>query len=328
MIRQPLVIAGAGTNYASVQIETDILSAVNATVIDARLLSPASVRELAATADAIITDYFPCDSTLISQLKNCRVVASYGVGYDQIDVSSADSAGIIVTNNPDYCVDEMAEHTLALLLAAWRRIPAYDSHVRAGGWDYTAVPAPRKLAGSTLGVIGYGRIGRAVADRARGLGIHVVVHDLFLPAGTPRVDARSLEDTLSASDVVTLHLPLSDATRGLIGAEQLALMPSGAGLVNTARGALIDNASLEAALESGHLGWAALDATDPEPISVTSRLLDFPNVIITPHAGFYSEQSLIAAQTNAANEVLRVLLGRPPLHTVGRARGTLNGAPQ
>lgn len=321
MTKQLRVIVGAGTSYPDVRIETEILSVLDAEIIDARHLPDEEVRRLAVTADAILTDYFACDSELVASLENCSILASYGVGYDQIDVRAADAAGIVVTNNPEYCIDEMAEHTIALLLAAWRRIPQYDRHVHGGGWDYTAVPAPSRLKGATLGVVGYGRIGRSVAALARGLGMSVVVHDPFLPADVEGVDARSLSETLAAADAVTLHLPLSDATRGLIGSTEFAQLQPHAGFINTARGGLVDESALTTALQERRLAWAAIDAVSPEPIAPDNALLALPNVIVTPHAGFYSNESLVAAQTNAALEVLEVLQGRTPLHPVGAKRG-------
>ncbi|WP_349903814.1 C-terminal binding protein [Parafrigoribacterium humi] len=315
----PVVVAGAGTSFSSLDIERNILAEVGAEVIDARHLPEAEIRAACVNADAILSDYFACDESLIASLTRCRVIGSYGVGYDQIDVTAANTRNIQVTNNPEYCVDEMAEHTIAMLLAAWRRIPAYDRHVRGGGWDYASSPAPRRLRGATLGVVGFGRIGRAVAALGTGLGMRVIVHDPYLVQAQADAELMPLDELLSAADVVTLHLPLSPATRGLLGAEQIAMIDRHSGVINTARGALIDDEALAAALREDRLAWAAIDAFDPEPPLLSHPLLSAPNVVLSPHAGFYSSDSLIAAQTNAAQEVLRVLRGDAPLHPVGTA---------
>ena len=312
----PVVVAGAGTSYLNIDIERSVLAAVDATVIDARELSPDEVASVCRDADAIMSDYFVCDKQFISTLQRCRVISSYGVGYDQIDVIAANARDIQVTNNPEYCIDEVAEHTIAMLLAAWRRIPAYDRHVRQGGWDYTSQPPPRQLRGATLGVIGFGRIGRAVAKLGSGLGMHVIVYDPYI-AQSPGVEMVSLDRLLSAADAVSLHLPLTSATRGMLGGDQLALIKPDCGVINTARGGLIDEIALAAALHDGRIGWAALDAFDPEPPPSTHPLLTAPNVVLSPHAAFYSNESIRAAQLNAAREVLLVLEGRFPLHPVG-----------
>ena len=317
--RAPIVVAGAGTSFPNLDIERDILGALGATVIDARSLSDMDVAKFCKDADAILSDYFPCDEELIGSLQRCKIIGSYGVGFDQIDVAAADARNIQVTNNPEYCIDEMAEHTIAMLLAAWRRIPAYDRHVRDGGWDYTSQPVPRRLRGATLGVVGFGRIGRAVAKLGAGLGMRVIVHDPYLTQAQTDAELKSFDELLSTADAVTLHLPLSPTTRGMLGAKQLAMISAHAGVINTARGALLDGTALAAALSDGSLAWAAIDAFDPEPPLLTHPLLHAPNVVLSPHAGFYSSDSLVAAQSNAVHEVLRVLQGEPPLHAVGTA---------
>lgn len=315
----PTVIVGAGTSYLDVDTERAVLAETGAILIDARMLPDDEVRRLALTADAILTDYFPCDAALVDAMAHCRVIASYGVGFDQIDVPAADAAGIVVTNNPAYCVDEVAEHTVALILSSLRRIPSYDRHVRAGGWDYTAQPAPQRIRHTTVAVIGYGKIGRAVAALARAIGFTVVVHDPFLPDD---VDAAvtTLDDAVRSADVLTLHMPLSPQTRRFIGARELALLRPTAGVVNTARGGILDQRALADALTHRRLAWAALDALDPEPPEPADALLALDQVTLTPHAAFYSNEALQAAQLNAAMEVRRVLTGGAPSHPVGRHR--------
>jgi D-3-phosphoglycerate dehydrogenase len=317
----PTVIVGAGTSYLDIETERAVLAETGADIIDARALTDQEVRHLATTADALITDYFACDAELIETMSRCRVLASYGVGFDQIDVSAADAAGIVVTNNPAYCVDEVAEHTIALILASLRRVVPYDRHVRRGGWDYTSQPAPRRIQGTTVAVIGYGKIGRAVGALARSAGFSVVVHDPFLPDGLE--EAVGLDEALAAADVVSLHLPLSPQTRGIIGSRELAMLRPTAGLVNTARGGILDHDALAAALQEKRLAWAALDALDPEPPEPDHPLLHLDQVTVTPHAAFYSNEALQAAQCNAALEVRRILTGQSPASAVGRHRSPI-----
>jgi D-3-phosphoglycerate dehydrogenase len=314
----PVVIAGAGTSYPDIDTESAVLADIGATVIDARHMSDAEVRLAALEADAIITDYFPCDASLIAELARCQVLASYGVGFDHIDVAAADEAGIVVTNNPAYCVDEVAEHTIALILSSLRRVVPYDRHVRSGGWDYTSQPAPQRIRNTTVAVVGYGKIGRAVAALATALGFGVVVHDPFLPDGADDIAHVTLDRALEKADILTLHLPLSPQTKGLIGSRELALLRPTAGVVNTARGGLLDHDVLAEALSQRKLAWAALDAFDPEPPPGEHPLLRLDQVTVTPHAAFYSSESLRAAQLNAAIEVRRILSSESATSNVGR----------
>jgi D-3-phosphoglycerate dehydrogenase len=221
-----------------------------------------------------------------------------------------------VANVPDYGTEEVADHALALLLALLRGIARLDRDVRAGGWDVNVVRPLHRLSTLTLGLLGCGRIGGLLAGHARALGLAVLAHD---PRGVPAELARrgvreaGLEDVLAGADAVSLHLPLTEATRHVIGAERLARMRPGAVLVNTARGGLVDGAALLAALEAGALGGAALDVLGHEPPGETERaLLAHPRVVATPHAGWYSEESELTLKTEAAREVVRVLRGGRP----------------
>jgi phosphoglycerate dehydrogenase-like enzyme len=248
-----------------------------------------------------------------------RVIATPSVGFDHIDVAGATARGVWVVNVPDYCVDEMADHTLALLLAQVRGVVELDRSVREGEWDYQAAGELRRVADVRLGIVGFGRIGRAVAARARALGMRVTVHDPLVSDDDVRADGArpaSLEDLLRASDAVTVHAPLTPATRGLIGADELALLPRGAVVVNVSRGPLVDTEALLDALRRGHLGGAALDVLDVEPPTADAPAPSAPRLVVNPHAGWYSERASERAVLRAAEAVRDVIEGRRPAAAV------------
>jgi D-3-phosphoglycerate dehydrogenase / 2-oxoglutarate reductase len=257
----------------------------------------------------------PVDSAAIARLPGLRVVATCSVGYDHIDVPAAAAAGVVVTNVPDYCVEEMADSSLALVLALLRGVVELDRSVRGGRWDWTSAGPLRRIAGTRLGVIGFGRIGRALAARAQALGMEVWAHDpLVGDAAVTAAGARpaTLDDLLAACHAVSLHVPLTPASEGMIGRRELARMPAGAVLVNTARGRLLDHDALLEALASGHLGGAALDVLPVEPPTGDHPAPAAPNLVVTPHAAYYSEEADRAAYTRPVLAVRAVLEGREP----------------
>ena len=249
------------------------------------------------------------------RLPDLRVVVTPSVGYDHIDVEAARRRGVVACNVPDYCVEEVADSVLALVLALLRGVVALDRHVREGGWDYRAAGPLDTIAGTRLGIVGLGRIGVAVARRAIALGMDVCASDPFVSEDAVcEVGARavSLEDLLASSDVVTLHAPLSRATERLIGRAELAAMPRGSYLVNTARARLVDTDALLEALASGHLAGAALDVLETEPPEPERPAPEAPTLIVTPHAAFYSERAEAELRRRAIAAVREVLEGRTP----------------
>jgi phosphoglycerate dehydrogenase-like enzyme len=249
------------------------------------------------------------------RLPGLKVIATCSVGFDHIDTEVAARRGIWVCNVPDYCIEEMADSTLALLLALLRGVVALDRDVRAGGWDDHAAGPLMRLAGTRLGIVGFGRIGRAVAARALALGMEVWATDPLVEASEMRsagVRPATLDELLRSSSVVTLHLPLTAQTRGVIGDRELALMPEGAFLVNTARAGLVDAAALMSALDSGLLGGAALDVLASEPPNKERPAPRHPRLIITPHAAWYSPHSEREVYRRAALAVRAVLEGETP----------------
>ncbi len=265
---------------------------------------------------AILTCWAPVSAAAIAKTAPLRVVARMGVGLDNIAVTAATECGVLVTNVPDYCVEEVSDHAVGLVLAWTRGLVAADREVRAGRWD-PAGARPRRLSTLTCGVVGFGRIGRATAAKLQALGARVMVTAPHPPADTGGVPVLGLAELLARSNVVVLHAPLTDGTRHLIGARELALMPSGALLVNVSRGGLVDTAAVVASLQAGHLGGAGLDVLEEEPL-VPAELLAHPSVVITPHIAFSSDASVAELRRSAAQEVVRVLRGEPARYPCNR----------
>ena len=308
----------AGGTFPHLDPERKILGAIRAQIVDANHLARDEVIALASSADALMTDYFVVDANVIQALQRCRVICRYGIGLDKVDIPAATQAGIMVTRVPEYCIGELADHTIGLLLAVARRIVRYDAAVRAGTWSWFS-PGVRRLAGATLGIVGIGRVGSAVAARAKPLGLRLLAHDpnqLDEQIRARGAEPTPLEQLLAESDIICLHAPLTPGTRGLMGRAQIAAMKSGAILINTARGGLVDQEALVEALRSGRLAGAGLDVLATEPPDPGDPILSLGNVVITPHAGHFSEESLVQVQTEAAEEVLRALTGKPLLNAV------------
>jgi D-3-phosphoglycerate dehydrogenase len=257
------------------------------------------------------------------RLPRLRVVATCSVGYDHIDLAAAKERGVWVCNVPDYCIEEMADSTLALALSLLRGVVALDRTVRAGSWDDHAAGVLMRIAGTRFGVVGFGRIGRAVAARATSIGMEVWAHDPIVPneaIAAAGAQPATLDELLAACYVVSLHVPLTAETTNMIGRRELALMPRGAYIVNTARAALVDQRALLAALDAGALGGAALDVLEFEPPSPEHSAPAHPRLIVTPHSAWYSADSEREVYRRAALSVRAVLEGKEPAGAVVRGR--------
>jgi D-3-phosphoglycerate dehydrogenase len=300
--------------FPSVEIERELLAK-----IDAELLVASGgvdeVLELAEDADAILNTYLPWSAGSIGRLQKCRIIARYGIGFDNVDLAAARDAGIVVTNVPDYSVEEVATHALALILASLRKVVAADRAVRSGEWSVDRFRPIHRLSTLTVGLVGYGRIARRIAAPLEALGASIVAHDPYLQPGPELPPLHTLDEVLEMADIVSLHLPLTDETRGIIGVAALANVKEGAILVNTSRGPLVDLTALGEALRSGRLAAAALDVFDIEPVDPT-RIQDIPNLIATPHMAYYSEEALQESQRKAATQVIKVLTGERPDYQV------------
>jgi D-3-phosphoglycerate dehydrogenase / 2-oxoglutarate reductase len=309
----PAVVVITDCDHDNVDPERAVLDGHDVELRVLACRTPEEVAAQAGDADVLINQYVPITAEALDALSRCRLVVRYGVGVDNVDVEAAAERGVWVANVPDYGRDEVADHTLALALAVLRGVVVLDRSVRDGIWDLEAARPLRRLATLTWGVVGCGAIGRAVAERAAGLGMRVLGHDLPQVTSGPPIERVPLEALLEAADLVSLHAALTPDTRHLIGAAALGRMRPSAFLVNTARGGLVDSAALLAALDAGRLAGAALDVLEAEPPDELGwRLARHPRVVATPHAAWYSEEAFHTLKTEVAREALRVLEGDRP----------------
>lgn len=311
----PLVVV-CGLDHANLTEEQDVFgrAGVRLRMVVAR--TDAEYLERCAEADGLLIQYGDLSRRVFEGLPRVRVVVRYGVGVDGIDVAAATDHGVPVVNVPDYGTDEVANHAVALLLALARKITRLDRQARSGGWDVFRIGPVTRLAGQTVGIVGCGRIGSAVARKLGGFDVRLLGCDPYVDAFPPGVQPVVFERLLAESDYVTIHCPLTDETRHAFDAESLAWMRPTAVLINTARGGIVDTAALVEALQQGLLAGAGLDVLEQEPLDPASPLLRMEQVIVTPHAAWYSEEGRSDLKRRAAEEAVRVLRGERPRHCV------------
>jgi D-3-phosphoglycerate dehydrogenase len=305
------------TDYAwpDVDIEREILAPVDAELVLSPDKREETLIELARGVDSIMTCWAPTTARVIDAVPHCHIIARTGIGLDNIDVAHATRKGIIVTNVPDYCYIEVAEHTLALILALGRKLHLYRDAIRAGRYDLMEHLPFERLAGQTVGLVGLGRIGGRLAPALQALGFRVIGNNRSKKT-PPSVEWRTREELLAESDYVVLVCPLTGETRHFINAESLARMKPTAYLVNTSRGGLVDHAALAAALDGGKLAGAALDVQDPEPPDLSQPPYNDPRVLVTPHAAFSSVQAVNELRFRVAHQVAAALRGERPENVV------------
>jgi D-3-phosphoglycerate dehydrogenase len=310
------------TDYAwpDLDIERRVLREFDAELVVAEKdrTDAASLAALAreARVDAIMTNWAKVPSDVIAASGRVRIVSRLGIGLDNIDVAWCTQHGIPVTNVPDYCLIEVAEHALALLLAQARKVAFYHHNTKEGRYELQAGAALRRIEGQTLGIVGLGNIGRRLAEKAQGVGLKVIGTSRSQRDIPPGVEVVSLDKLLARSDYVSLHVPLTNETRNMLGAPQLARMKPTAYLINTARGGVIDHAALAGALDAGQLAGAALDVQETEPPDLAQPPYNHPRVIVTPHAAFVSLESLENLRSRAARQVGTRLTGGVPENVV------------
>ncbi len=314
---QPLV-GVSDSVFPNLDPAREVLAKIGGELCLAQDSTPEAILRVAADADALLVTYAKITAEMIRQMKRCRIISRFGIGVDNVDIAAATFAGIVVTKVPDYCIDEVSDHAMALLLTLVRKIPYANSLVHAGRWEMPAVAPIHRLRGTVLGLVGFGKIPQLVAPKARAFGIKVIAFDPYIPldvmtrAGVEKVE---FDELLKRSDYVSIHSPLLPETRHLFNAEAFRKMKPTAYLVNTARGPIVDEAALAHALDAQQIAGAALDVLSQEP-PAGSPLFGRNNVILTPYTSFYSVESLVELQVKAAEEVVRVLSKQAPRNPV------------
>jgi len=307
--------------WESLDVEKKILAGLGE-LVPMQTKKPEEFLSQAADCDALLNTYAgPITAGVMAKMPRCRIIARYGIGVDTIDLDAATLAGIIVTNNPTYCIEEVAEHTMALLLACARKVVFYDRMVRAGRWEVPPGKPLFRLVGSTLGLVGFGNIARQVAVRAAAFGMKVLYADPYVKEGQFGEPGGKVElnDLLKESDFVSVHPPLMPQTRKMINDDAFGRMKPTAFLINCSRGPVVDTDALVRALDSKKIAGCALDTVDPEPLLNPHPLRERENVIVNPHVAWYSETAMVGLQAGAPNEVRRVLSGEWPINVVNKA---------
>jgi D-3-phosphoglycerate dehydrogenase len=304
--------------YADLSFENELLQGTDIELVATVVKTTDEAQRAARDADAILTGVFPLDVGLVSKLEKCRVIVRLGVGYEIVDLASCRNKGIQVCNVPDYGTEEVASHAIALLFAVHRRILSYDQKVRSGGWGHVLPWPIHRLSTLCVGVVGLGRIGSGFARSVSPFVREVVGYDPFLAPSQVKVkNARSvsLESLFETSDIISLHLPLSENSRHLVCARTIALMKRRPIIINVSRGGLIDGTALARALETGGLSGAGIDVFEDEP-NVGRELLGLENIVLTPHVAWYSEEAELQLRRSSIEEIVRVLAGDPPKNPV------------
>lgn len=300
--------------FDNLKYEEDVFaeSGLEIEFIKAQCKTEEQVIEQARHADAILNQYAPISRRVIESLENASVISRYGVGINTIDLEAATEKGITVANVPDYGMEEVSNHTLALLLSWARKVPLLNNEVKKGNWDFKACVPIHRFNEQTVGVLGFGRIPRRFIEKVKPLGFKLAAYDPFVSAedmAAVGVRKMELDEIIREADYLSVHVPLVKDTFHLLNAERFSQMKKNAVIINTARGPIIDEKALIEALENGIIAGAALDVTEEEPISIDSPLLNMDNVIITPHSAWYSEEAMVELRQKAARNIVQVLKG-------------------
>ncbi len=294
-------------------------SGIDATLSTTTARAPDELIADARGADALIVDASTqVTERVLESLESLQVVGRSGIGVDNVDLQAADERGIAVVNVPDYCLDEVSAHALGMLLSCARKLPQLDREVKSGGWDWSVAQPIHRIQGQTVGIVGFGKIGRSFAQKLRGFEVDVLVYDPYISATDLSgfdVTRVSFDRLLADSDFVSVHTPLTDETQGMFDAGAFDAMRDGAILVNTARGPIVEEEALATALEKGDIAGVGLDVRETEP-PVEEPLVEFDNVVLSPHAGFYSEEARKQLTRTVSEDVARVLQGEQPRNPV------------
>ncbi|MCL5073689.1 MAG: C-terminal binding protein, partial [Actinobacteria bacterium] len=298
--------------YPDVEIEKKLFKDAGFEVFDFRHDKEVDISGMAEEMDALLVQYVQVNRKVIDRLKNCKIIVRYGIGYDNIDANYAADKGIVVCNVPDYSIDEVADHTISLILALSRGLNKLDRSIREGKFGFENAKPLYRIKGKTLGIIGFGRISRLIVKKVRGFDFNVIVYDPYVDDKTMNIlgaEKTGLEEIFARSDFIAVNCPLTDNTKHLVNEQRLKKMKKTAYLINTARGSIVDEKALINALKESLIAGAGLDVFEQEPLSNDNPLLKMENVILTPHCGWYTEDSIIDLKIKAAQEIIRVLNG-------------------
>ncbi|WP_202079281.1 NAD(P)-dependent oxidoreductase [Caldalkalibacillus salinus] len=307
--------------YATLDPEKEVLENIGAEIVPAQCRTEEEVIAAAKDADGIINQYAPITRRVIEQLDRCKVIARYGIGVDTIDIKAATEKGIAVGNVTDYCLDEVSDHALALLMSAARKVTVLDRAVKQGTWDYKVGTPIFRLRDRTLGLVGFGKIPQQLAQKAQALGLNVIAYDPYMSpdiAQEKKVTLVSLDELSAQSDFISVHAPLLESTRGMISQPQFELMKSEAILINTSRGPVVDEDALIAALQQNKIAGAALDVLEQEPVPADHPFLSMDQVILNPHVAWYAEESERELKRKTAQNVADTLTGGLPHYLVNK----------
>lgn len=306
--------------HESYEIEQRILAEIGAEMIPCNCSSAEEIIKNCADADGLLLDLAPCNAEAIQGLQHCKVINRYGAGYDNVDIEAATAKGIQVTYVPDYCMEDVSDHALALMLSCLRQVAYRDHSIRNGKWNIQGQGF--RLAGKTLGVLGFGRIARAFVKKCSGFGFaHILAYDPYVSEEVMSdlgVEKASMDDVLAQSDFLSLHMAVTPETHGMLNAQALSKMKPTAILVNVTRGQLVDDEALLDALKNGKILAAGLDTHNQEPLSLESPFLALDNVILTDHTAYNTAEGVVELKTKAAQNIVDVLSGRKPVYPVNQ----------
>ena len=302
--------------------ERDVLRKLSTKISICRSMDENVVAKSVKDSDAVIVNLAPITENVIEGMSKCKVISRYGVGYDNVDVEAATNRGIWVANVPDYCVEDVSDHAIALLLACIRKIAYKDKKIREGFWNLYKKQPIHRIKGSIIGLVGYGAIARALHRKIAGFGFKKVLaydpyvsEEIFTKYNVVKVDFESL---LKESNYISIHVPLNEKTRGMFDKKEFKKMKDDAIIINTSRGGIINENALIDALKNGEIGYAGLDVFETEPLPKNHPFLRLDNVILSDHTAYYSEESLVELKTKAALNVLEVLRGNSPIYPVNK----------
>jgi D-3-phosphoglycerate dehydrogenase len=329
MKQHPYQVVITDCDHGSIEEEKEEFSRIGAELILAQVQEEKDLIQACKDADGLVNQYALLTRRVLENLPKCKVISRYGVGLDPVDIKAATDFGIIVANVPDYCMDEVSNQTISMLLGLIRKITFFDQKVKSGQWDFRQGRPLYRLKGKIMGLVGSGRIGLELAKKIAAFDVKVIAFDPYLEKAPAGIELKDFDTVLKESDFISIHCPLNDSTRHLIGEKEFGKMVKKPIVINTSRGPIIDEKALIQALTKGQISGAGLDVLEKEPPDPQSPLLKMENVILSPHVGFYSEESIRELKRRTAKNVVDVLTGRWPRSVVnqevkGRVRAQLS----